>query len=98
MTYLERIETALGIEVNRIQGYIVQRLLISPTTPLTQETVAAGALSGKYEWQDSKRPDCGLNDGGLYIYLPAVEDANEDDESNEMFVAIWLDESIVSFC
>lgn len=94
MTYLDRIEAALGIKVNRS----AQKLSISPTTPLTQEAVAAGVLAGKYEWQDSTKPDCGLNDGGLYIYLPAVEDVNEDDESNEMFVGIWLDESIVSFC
>ena len=29
------------------------------------------------EWQDPNSPDCGNNDGILYVYLPASEDVGE---------------------
>lgn len=29
------------------------------------------------EWQDPNRPDCGNNDGLLYVYLPATDDCAE---------------------
>lgn len=90
---LTRIEQALNIKLDYIEGHNRQSLTIVNCT-LTEEQVRQAVAAGKCEWQDPSAPDCNNNDGMLYIYLPA----DEAQDDGELFVGIDIPAAYATYC
>jgi hypothetical protein len=93
MHTLDRIEQALNIKLEYIEGRNRQSLSITNCT-LTIEHIKQAVAEGKIEWQDANDPHCGNKGNMIYLYLPADTQLND----GEVFIGITLEDAYLTYC